>query len=303
MFIPENVVQKIFTDLDGDATKVLLYRIRNGIESMENQIEADLQMQGKAVREAVTCLKKLKIWEIQDLWDIKAQYKKAIRPLPCSLLEWMQQLEDQELNTLIEHASTKLETLLIEIEEQIEAPLAFREVCVVLYCCEALGLRYQIIVELFNRYGADKEYDSLIAQAEEWAMMNIYTLEGVKWYEEESEKYIETVRRSFQKEKAFTYGELRHIYSWGIVHKYPLELIAYACITTMDRVGYGAFAYASTILRNLEAREVYSLEDINYRDSANKPIYSRSGSSVQRTRRLLDDIFHSEKLSKMKVEH
>ena len=272
MFISDALMKKLIHDLDGDSVKMLLLRLRYGESAAEKITEQNVNEEFQ--KETIYKLKDMGLWEINDLEAMQIPLKGKTDVIPSVVHDWLEKIPEIKLEEMKEQAIWLQEGLLRLIEKETGRDLTYKELYLILYCMEELGLSNELIVELFHRHGICEDYDTLICRAEEWERIHITDLEELEWYESRGKIFQAAIKVTFMLNRPLSYEEVRYAFLWGMRYKYPVDLVVYACMITLERTGNEACPYADAVLRNLKESGFESLKDMEVRKGGSKKLRS-----------------------------
>ena len=272
MFISDALMKKLIHDLDGDSVKILLLRLRYGESAAEKITEQNVNEEFQ--QETIYKLKDMGLWEINDLEAMQIPLKGKTDVIPSVVHDWLEKIPEIKLEEMKEQAIWLQEGLLRLIEKETGRGLTYKELYLILYCMEELGLSNELIVELFHRHGICEDYDTLICRGEEWERVHITDLEELEWYESRGKVFQAAIKVTFMLNRPLSYEEVRYAFLWGMRYKYPVDLVVYACMITLERTGNEACPYADAVLRNLKESGFESLKDMEVRKGGSKKLRS-----------------------------
>ena len=298
MFISETLIKKIIHELDEIESKILLYRLVNRDFEKDSYKKLFDGTSISEVMKAVCGLKEKEMWEIDDLAHLQELPTHLMKTLPEPVYEWFCSLSGKEDEEMICNLLKQKEEFLRMIEWECEHTLINLDLYVILYLQNELCMSNGLILRLFKQYLKEENYDGLMYQAKNWDELNIRTLETLKWYEEFGWAYMMAIQMVFVNERFSQEDIKRAAYTWGRREKYDLGLVIYACLITKKNVGFVAFPYADTVLSNMRAKNIRSLDELDDSKKCGKlnlPV-------VQTAKRLLETIFEKEESRKDKCE-
>ena len=195
VFISDALMKKLIHDLDGDSAKMLLLRLRYGESAAEKITEQSINEEFQ--QETIYKLKDMGLWEINDLEAMQIPIKGKTDVIPSVVHDWLEKIPEIKLEEMKEQAIWLQEGVLRLIEKETGRDLTYKELYLILYCMEELGLSNDLIVELFHRHGVCEDYDTLICRAEELERIYITDLEELEWYESRGKVFQAAIKETF----------------------------------------------------------------------------------------------------------